>query len=300
MAVNLIEYANRTDQTFSDGCTYRWSGLTCHVQGTPTGNHNATLWNGPITDSPFEAGKTYIIKYSSINLEFRVYFYRDLAQTDRIETWQTKTDRNFTMPSDCVSIIIRLRMLAGYTYNETVSPEVYLATTDVDADCEMMMSVIGYPNSWFYPKWVQFASGALWDGQSCSEIACCISYMAGNLSKIYVSNYAQGLADLFRANGRFGSTPSRGAFIWFDYDGDGVPDHTGRVYEILQDGTIHTVEGNVGGLVRELYYAPGTSYIYGYGYPNYDNDPMINPDDPTPPKFTYLPYFRHKRRERSN
>lgn len=171
--------------------------------------------------------------------------------------------------------------------------------TDVDADCDMMLDLVGYPNSWFYNKWIQFASGAAWDGESCSEIACCVSYMAGNISKIYVSNYAQGLISLFRANGRYGNSPSRGAFIWFDYDGDGIGDHTGRVYNV-DNGIVYTFEGNVGGLTVLRQYYINDPTILGYGYPNYDNDPAPVPPEPTPPKATYLPYWRHKRRERGS
>lgn len=175
--------------------------------------------------------------------------------------------------------------------------------TDVEADVAMMQTYTGYNNSYFYPIWTQFAAGELWDGESCSEIACCMSYLAGNISKIYVSNYAQGLASLFQSAGRFGSTPAVGAFIWFDYDNDGVPDHTGRVMSIT-GSNIHTFEGNVGGMTVQRDYAVGTSYIYGYGYPNYDNQPIPEPPDPPAPPAPggkhYLPFWRHKRRERGS
>lgn len=172
--------------------------------------------------------------------------------------------------------------------------------TDAETDIYMMGLYTGYNNSYFYPIWTQFASGALWDGESCSEIACCISYLGGNLSKIFVSNYAQGLSSQFQAAGRFGSTPTPGAFIWFDYDGDGVPDHTGRVMSV-SGNNVHTFEGNVGGLTVQRDYDVNTSYIYGYGYPYYTDQPV--PDPPTPPTPTpggkhYLPYYRHMRRLR--
>lgn len=303
MATNLIAQITKTNGT-SAGITYTWiNDYQCRVQGTSTGIGWNSLLMTSLTNTPFLQGHTYSINYgyTSGNVYLRGYWYTNTDWATLTQLFQSPTDTNFTILNTSNAMILRVWVPAGVTVNEIVTCEIYDITyTDVDADCDMMMSVLGYPNSWFYPKWIQFASGALWDGESCSEIACCISYMAGNLSKIYVSNYAQGLADLFRANGRFGSTPSRGAFIWFDYDGDGVPDHTGRVYEILADGTIHTVEGNVGGLVVERYYPANTSYIYGYGYPNYDNDPAQDPGTPTPPKFVYLPFWSHKRRERGN
>lgn len=151
--------------------------------------------------------------------------------------------------------------------------------TDVQADLDMMQSVIGYPNSYFYPICEEMMPG-LWDNVPCSEIACCISYMAGNLSKIYVSNYAQGLVNAYQAAGRFGNTPMPGAFIWFDYgDGQG-PSHTGRVHRI-ENGIVYTVEGNVGGIVQALSYPVGSSLIYGYGYPNYTGQQIDTYDERT-------------------
>ena len=146
--------------------------------------------------------------------------------------------------------------------------------TDAEKDVQQALALEGYSNNYFQPIWNEFASG--WDGQPCSEIACCISYLAGNLSKIYVSNYAQGLVDLFRANGRFygaDTIPQKGDFIWFDYGyGEGAS-HTGRVVDV-SNGTITTIEGNmwVGGeynQVAKLYYPIGDYRIYGFGRPNY-------------------------------
>ena len=198
-------------------------------------------------------------------------------------------------------MIWSLRVPSGSTANETVAPEVYDITfTDVDADIKYMKELIEtgpYPNSWFFGIWGEFASIYDWDGESCSEIACCVSYKAGNLSKIYVSNYAQGLASQYQANNRFGHTASRGAFMWFDYNFDGVPDHTARVYRIDSDGTIWTFEGNVGGMTTSRPYSPSDPTIYGYGYPNYDFDPAQEPDAPTG-RFQPMAHVRHMRRLR--
>ncbi len=152
--------------------------------------------------------------------------------------------------------------------------------TDVQADINMAYDVLGYPNSYFESIYAQIGTGWDWN-YCCSEIACCISYMAGNLDKIYVSSYAQGLVNLYQMHGRFGHTPSPGAFIWFDYgDGNG-PSHTGRVVAV--DGNlVTTIEGNTnGGYVNMFYYDVNNPWIYGYGYPDYTDEPM--PDPPTPP-----------------
>lgn len=155
--------------------------------------------------------------------------------------------------------------------------------TDVQNDVAAALDVVGWPNSDFYYYWTHYVSGGLpWDGESCSEIACCISYFGGNLSKIYVSNYAEGMYNLYLANNRFGHTPSLGAFIWFDY-GAGVPEHTGRVVAIDNNaGTITTVEGNVYNYVAEFTYSINDPTIFGYGYPNYTDQPTPPPTPPTP------------------
>lgn len=144
--------------------------------------------------------------------------------------------------------------------------------TDYDADVQQMLSHIGYYNSWWYNIWIKFADPMAWDGQSCSEIACCISYMAGNLSKIYVSNYAQGLYNLFDSANRISSVPIVGAFIFFSSDGV-TPDHTGRVIEFTATH-VHTFEGNVGGTTVDRWWSLSDPYIFAYGHPNYTNEQL--------------------------
>lgn len=134
---------------------------------------------------------------------------------------------------------------------------------DYERDISSAISLIGKTATDIKAIWKQFSQG--WDGQWCSETACCISYLGGNLDKIWVSNYAQGLVNLFRANDRFGHEPSLGAFVFFGYS---APEHTGRVIDIT-DKTIITVEGNVGGKVVKRAYNKTNSWIYGYGYPEY-------------------------------
>lgn len=160
--------------------------------------------------------------------------------------------------------------------------------TDRERDIETAYSVVGQTNDFFKPMWLQFAPEYGWDGAPCSEIACCISYMAGNVNKIPISNYAAGLVQKFKAAGMFGREPALGAFIFFDYhDGNGAS-HTGRVVA-LKDGKVYTVEGNIGGKVVERSYIDGHAYIYGYGYPDYKQEPEPKPEPPKPepPKQTF-------------
>lgn len=136
--------------------------------------------------------------------------------------------------------------------------------TERQRDVEVALSIIGKPNDFFKDIWSQFATG--WDGAPCSEIACCISYMAGNISTIPVSNYAEGLYNAFKKRGRIGSVPEVGAFIFFGYGG--VPDHTGRVIEVRSNEII-TVEGNINKKVVRRSYRFTNTYIFAYGYPDY-------------------------------
>lgn len=155
--------------------------------------------------------------------------------------------------------------------------------TNREKDVEMALSLIGKPNYYFHPIWMQFASEYGWDGAPCSEIACCISYLAGNLDLIPISNYAQGLVNKFKAAGMFGTEPAVGAFVFFDYgDGNGFS-HTGRV--VAYDGEyVTTVEGNIGGEVVKRSYHKNTYYLKGYGYPDYNRktEEPEKPEEPAP------------------
>lgn len=94
-------------------------------------------------------------------------------------------------------------------------------------------------------------------------------------------------ADYYKAKGRFGKEPRVGAQIFFQ-DSDGDPCHTGLVTKV---GTKHvyTIEGNTssapgvvanGGAVAEKKYYLDSDYIYGYGYPDYEDIEEITEEKP--------------------
>ena len=62
--------------------------------------------------------------------------------------------------------------------------------------------------------------------------------------------------------------PRPGDIIFFDWEGDGLPDHVGIV-EKVENGQIHTAEGNSGDMCRQNSYPVGSSVVYGYGCPAY-------------------------------
>lgn len=72
--------------------------------------------------------------------------------------------------------------------------------------------------------------------------------------------------DWFKAHGRWKdgkAVPMTGATIFFDWNGDGISDHVGIV-ERVENGTVYTVEGNSGDVVRQNGYYIGSDTILGY------------------------------------
>ena len=63
-------------------------------------------------------------------------------------------------------------------------------------------------------------------------------------------------------------TPREGDIIFFDWDGDGYANHVGIV-EKVENGKVHTIEGNFGDSFKRLEYNSGDSRILGYGLPIY-------------------------------
>lgn len=68
----------------------------------------------------------------------------------------------------------------------------------------------------------------------------------------------------FKDKGQTGSIPKKGAQIFF-----GDLDHTGIVVD-FDSSYVWTVEGNSGNEVKKKKYSRNDSWIYGYGYPAYD------------------------------
>lgn len=75
-------------------------------------------------------------------------------------------------------------------------------------------------------------------------------------------------AKWFESKGAFGDKPVPGAIVFFDWGGsdeiDAI-DHVGLVKEVLSDGTIKTIEGNISNAVVSKIRSDAT--IVGYGYP---------------------------------
>ncbi|MEU9887333.1 CHAP domain-containing protein [Sphaerisporangium sp. NPDC051011] len=82
----------------------------------------------------------------------------------------------------------------------------------------------------------------------------------------FTPNHARWFVD----HNAWGHHPEPGAVVFYDWSGSGTVDgidHVGMVISADDDGTIHTIEGNVdGGHVREK--TRDQSYVVGYGYPD--------------------------------
>lgn len=104
------------------------------------------------------------------------------------------------------------------------------------------------------------------------------------------SYYTPASANYFKAHKRWKTTPQRGYVVYFNVGGN--IGHTGIVVDV-RNGYVYTIEGNTsgasgviqngGGVCRKSYKA-GSSYINGYGSPDYSiaeevDDKMLSYDE---------------------
>lgn len=57
-------------------------------------------------------------------------------------------------------------------------------------------------------------------------------------------SYVPYLLNCFRDAGLVSSVPESGQIVIYDWDGDGIPDHTGLVERVIDDRTFEAIEGN--------------------------------------------------------
>lgn len=116
-----------------------------------------------------------------------------------------------------------------------------------------------------YWSWYGFTSRVSW-------CACFVSWCAGQCGYLEsgvlpkFSLCSDGVK-WFQSKGQFkdGSyVPVVGNIIFFDWGNDGSIDHVGIV-EKVKKGTVCTIEGNCGDMVRKQSYSIGDDRIYGYG-----------------------------------
>ena len=133
-----------------------------------------------------------------------------------------------------------------------------------DAIVQIALSQEGNDGT-IYWTWFGNTSRVEW----CSEFASWCAYQAGLIQAGLAprtSVCTEGVA-WFRERGRFvdaSYVPVPGNFIYFDWEQDGHTDHVGIV-EYVEDGQVHTVEGNSGDRVRRSSYDLNSAVIFGYG-----------------------------------
>ena len=130
---------------------------------------------------------------------------------------------------------------------------------------EVAASQIGNVGGEPYWSWYGFTERVEW-------CACFVSWCASKCG--YLPKFAGCSAGVqwFRARNQWADrsiTPDPGTIIFFDWDRDGVPDHTGIV-EKSENGYVYTIEGNTSDSCRRRQYTVGNSQIFGYGIPAYN------------------------------
>ena len=131
------------------------------------------------------------------------------------------------------------------------------------------LSQLGNVGGQPYWSWYGFTSRVEW-------CACFVSWCANECGYIDAGvvpsfSLCSDGSDWFKARSQWQERdyePCAGDIIFFDWGGDGVPDHVGIV-EKTEGGTVYTVEGNSGDACRDNSYPVGDARIYGYGVPLY-------------------------------
>ena len=134
---------------------------------------------------------------------------------------------------------------------------------------EVAASQIGNVGGELYWSWYGFTERVEWCACFVSWCANQCGYIdAGILPKFSRCEWG---VSWFRQHNQWAErsiTPEPGMIIFFDWDGNGVSDHTGIV-EKSENGYVYTIEGNNSDICRRREYSVGNSQIFGYGMPSY-------------------------------
>ena len=133
---------------------------------------------------------------------------------------------------------------------------------------EVAASQIGNVGGAPYWSWYGFSERVEW-------CACFVSWCANKCGYLdtFIPKFAGCSTGVqwFKARNQWAdrtTTPEPGMIIFFDWDRDGVPDHTGIV-EKSENGYVYTIEGNTSDSCRRRQYTVGISQVFGYGVPSY-------------------------------
>ena len=133
---------------------------------------------------------------------------------------------------------------------------------------EVAASQIGNVGGEPYWRWYGFTDHVEW-------CACFVSWCADQCGYLdtAIPKYAGCVigANWFKGRNQWADrsiTPEPGMIIFFDWGGDGIPDHTGIV-EKCENGYVYTIEGNSSDSCRRRQFSVGSNSIFGYGTPEY-------------------------------
>lgn len=129
---------------------------------------------------------------------------------------------------------------------------------------EIAASQIGNVGGEPYWSWYGFTERVEW-------CACFVSWCANKCGYLdtFIPKFAGCSTGVqwFKARNQWAdrtTTPEPGMIVFFDWDRDGVPDHTGIV-EKIENGYVYTIEGNTSDSCRRQQYTVGNPNIFGYG-----------------------------------
>ena len=111
----------------------------------------------------------------------------------------------------------------------------------------------------------------------CAMFVSAVAIKSGTTSIIVRGSYCPTVINTYKnskvSNYKYAAgpkyTPKAGDVIFFDWNKNGVPDHTGLVASV-SGSTVKTIEGNYSDAVGYRTFSVGYSYVQGYGLPNYD------------------------------
>lgn len=137
--------------------------------------------------------------------------------------------------------------------------------TSNDVLVAIAQSQIGNEGGEIYWRWYGFDSHVDW----CAIFVSWCADQAGMLETDSLPKYAvcdEGIRWFIKKGKWYNRKiePKPGMLIFFDWDNDGVSEHTGIV-EKYEDGLIYTIEGNSHDVCRRKWYAAGDKCIMGYG-----------------------------------
>ena len=137
--------------------------------------------------------------------------------------------------------------------------------TSNDVLVAIAQSQIGNEGGETYWRWYGFDSHVDW----CAIFVSWCADQAGMLETDSLPKYAvcdEGIRWFIKKGQWYNRKiePKPGMTIFFDWDDDGVSEHTGIV-EKYEDGLIYTIEGNSHDVCRRKWYAAGDKCIMGYG-----------------------------------